>query len=53
MKQPETYLAAQRFQMRNGDVLYVSNSPVADLQRFVNIVASSILPFSTVRNIAR
>lgn len=53
MKQPETYLAAQKFRMRDGDVLYVSNSPVADLQRFVNIVASSILPFSTVRNIAR
>jgi polysaccharide export outer membrane protein len=53
MKQPETYLAAQRFEMRNGDVLYVSNSPTTDLQRFVNIVASSILPFSTVRNITR
>jgi polysaccharide export outer membrane protein len=53
MKRPETYLAAQRFPMRDGDVLYVSNSPVADLQRFVNIVASSVLPFSTVRNITR
>lgn len=53
MKQPETYLAAQKFEMHDGDVLYVSNSPTTDLQRFVNIVASSILPFSTVRNITR
>jgi polysaccharide export outer membrane protein len=53
MKRPETYLAAQRFAMHNGDVLYVSNSPTTDLQRFINIVASSILPFSTVRNITR
>jgi polysaccharide export outer membrane protein len=53
MKLPETYLAAQKFQMRNGDLLYVSNSPVSDLQRFVNIIASSILPFSSVRNITR
>ena len=53
MKRPETYLAAQKFEMRDGDVLYVSNSPTAELQRFVNIVASSILPFSTVRNITR
>lgn len=53
MRRPETYLAAQKFEMRDRDVLYVSNSPVADLQRFVSIIASSILPFSTVRNITR
>lgn len=49
LKQPETYLAAQKFEMRNGDVLYVSNSPVSDFQRFVGLVASSILPITTVR----
>jgi len=48
LKQPETYLAAQKFEMRNGDILYVSNSPVSDFQRFVGLVASSILPISTV-----
>ena len=46
LKQPETYLAAQKFEMRNGDVLYVSNSPVSDFQRFLGLVASSILPIS-------
>ena len=50
MKRPETFLAAQNFRMRDGDVLYISNSPTADLQRFVNILASSILPVTTVRN---
>jgi polysaccharide export outer membrane protein len=49
LKQPETYLAAQKFEMRNGDVLYISNSPVSDFQRFLGLVASSILPISTVR----
>jgi len=53
LKRPDTYFAAQRFYMRDGDVLYVANSAAADLQRFVNILASSILPISTVRNIAR
>ena len=53
MKRPDTYFAAQRFNMRDGDVLYIANSPVADLQRFVSILASSILPFSTVRNLTR
>lgn len=53
MKRPETFFAAQNFQMRDGDVIYVSNSRTADLQRFVNIVASSILPVATVRNTIR
>ena len=53
LKQPETYFAAQRFRMRDGDVVYVSDSGLVGLQRFVNIIASSILPVATVRNIAR
>lgn len=53
LKRPDTYFAAQRFEIRDGDVLYISNSPVADLQRFVSIIASSIIPVSTVRNITR
>lgn len=51
LKQPTTYLAAQHFRMRDGDVIYVSNSRVAELQRFVNIVSSSILPVATARTI--
>ncbi|HET7577144.1 MAG TPA: polysaccharide biosynthesis/export family protein [Sphingomicrobium sp.] len=53
MKDPETYLASQKFEMRNGDILYVSSSPMTDFQRFVNILASSIVPVATVRNISR
>lgn len=51
LKRPETYLAAQKFEMRDGDVLYVSNSPVSDFQRFVGLVASSILPITTARTV--
>ena len=53
MRRPETYLAAQKFAMQDGDVIYISNSPISDMQNFVRIVASSILPFSTVRNLTR
>jgi polysaccharide export outer membrane protein len=52
LKQPETYLAAQNFPMRNGDVLYVSNSAVSDFQRFLGLVAQSILPISAASTIA-
>jgi len=51
LKQPETYLAAQKFEMRNGDVLYISNSPVSDFQRFLGLVASSILPISAATTV--
>lgn len=53
MKRPETFLVAQHFRMRDNDVLYIANSPTADLQRFVNILASSIIPVATVRSTIR
>ena len=51
MKRPETYFVAQRFRVRDGDVVYISDSGLVGLQRFVNIVASSILPVASVRSL--
>ena len=53
MKRPETFFAAQGFQMRDGDIVYVATSRLAELQRFVGILSSSILPVATVRNTVR
>jgi polysaccharide biosynthesis/export protein len=53
LKKPETLFAVQNFAMRNGDVIFVSNSPSADFQRFVNILASSVLPAMSVANTVR
>ena len=53
MKRADTSFAAQKFGMRDGDVMYVANSQLSDLQRFVNILASSVLPVATVRNTIR
>lgn len=39
---------AQSFPMHNKDILYVSNAPLADIQKFVNVIYSSILPVATV-----
>lgn len=47
---PATFFAAQRFPMRDGDVVFISNSPAADFQRFVNTLASTVLPTLTVRS---
>jgi polysaccharide export outer membrane protein len=53
LKQPETLFAAQNFAMKNGDVIFVSNSPASDLQRFVSLVASTVLPVLSVSSTVR
>lgn len=40
LSDPGSFFVAQGFPIRNGDVIYVSNAPLADLQKFVTIVSS-------------
>nr|ART37698.1 E74 [uncultured bacterium] len=47
MKDPSTFFVAQSFPIRNKDVLYVSNAPLADIQKFVNVIYSTFLPIAT------
>ena len=51
MKNPATFFIAQGFPIRNKDILYVSNAPLADIQKFVGVISSSILPIITVATI--
>ncbi len=53
LKQPETFFAAQKFAMKDGDVIFISNSPASDLQRFVNLIASTVLPALSVTSTVR
>lgn len=53
LKDPSVYFLAQRMKMEDDDLIYITNSPVAELQRFVNIVASTILPLATVGTVVR
>lgn len=46
MSNPATLLVAQRFPIKDKDVLYVANAPLTDFAKFVNIVAS--LTFTAV-----
>ena len=47
MKDPTTFFIAQSFPIRDKDVLYVSNAPLADIQKFVNVIYSTVLPVAT------
>jgi polysaccharide export outer membrane protein len=52
LKDPAVYFLAQQFRMEDGDLIYITNSPVAELQRFVGIISQTILPAATVTTVA-
>ena len=49
LRDPGSFFAAQRFNMRNHDVVYVTNAPSSDVQKFVNIIGAAIYPIVTAR----
>ncbi|MEO6172716.1 MAG: polysaccharide export protein, partial [Arenimonas sp.] len=48
LSDPNTFFAAQNFSIKNNDILYVSNSPAADLQKFLNTVVSTVYSFKNI-----
>ncbi|QRM19917.1 polysaccharide export protein [Dechloromonas sp. TW-R-39-2] len=42
LKDPRSFFVAQGFPIRNKDVMYISNAPAAELQKFMNILASVV-----------
>jgi polysaccharide export outer membrane protein len=50
LKDPRIFLAAQNFPMHDKDVVYVANATAAELQKFLNLLTSSI--FSIVNILA-
>lgn len=53
LKDPRSFLVAQDFPINDKDVLYVANAPAAELQKFLNILTSSIFTVSSLVNTAR
>lgn len=51
LKDPAVYFLAQQFRMADKDLIYITNAPVAELQRFVSIVSQTILPIATVTTV--
>ena len=43
LKDPQGYFATQRFMLRDKDVVYVSNAPMTDLQKFLTLIGSGVL----------
>ncbi len=51
LKDPAVFFLAQQFRMSDKDLIYITNAPVAELQRFVGIVSQTILPIATVTTV--
>jgi polysaccharide export outer membrane protein len=50
LRDPAALFAVQSFRMRDHDIVYVANSPIAEFQRFVGLIASTVLPAAAVEN---
>jgi len=50
---PSSMFVLRAFDMQDGDVLYVSNSPTADFQKLVSVIGAAVYPFDAARNITR
>ncbi len=50
---PSSFFTAQSFAIRNGDVVYVSNAPGADLQKFLTALSNIALSTIAITNAVR
>lgn len=50
---PAGFFLAQAFQMNNKDLLYVSNAPVTELQKFLNLLFSIYYPLLGAANLTK
>lgn len=53
MSNPATFFVAQGFQIQNRDMLYVSNAPLIDIQKFVNVISSMAFSIVSIGNAAQ
>lgn len=51
MRNPGTLFAAQSFPIRDRDLIYVSNAPLADFQKFLQAVSQIVYPIISVQRI--
>jgi polysaccharide export outer membrane protein len=50
LKDPKTLFVAQSFPIKDKDVIYVSNAPLADFSKFLQAVSQVVYPIATIQN---
>ncbi|MEG8219532.1 polysaccharide export protein [Sphingomonas sp. HH69] len=51
LKDPATFFAAQKFPMRDKDIIYVSTAPLVDVSRFTSIISATVFPILSLETI--
>jgi len=51
LRDPATLFAAQSFPIRDSDLVYVSNAPLADFQKFLQAVSQIVYPIISVQRV--
>lgn len=50
MRDPSTLFVAQSFPIRDKDVIYITNAPLADFTKFLQAVSQVVYPIATIQN---
>ena len=50
LRDPASFFVTQNFPIQNHDILYVTNSPVAEFQKFLSLIISVAVPSVTLNN---
>ncbi|MFA6040028.1 MAG: polysaccharide biosynthesis/export family protein [Methylophilus sp.] len=50
LKDPSSFFVAQTFQVDNKDILYISNAPITEMQKFLNVLFSITYPITSITN---
>lgn len=53
LRDPASFFVAQSFPIKDKDVLYISNASLAELQKFLNIVSTTLYPAASFRALTR
>jgi polysaccharide export outer membrane protein len=53
LKNPASFFVAQSFPIYDKDVLFISNAPAAELQKFLGLIATTVYPVLGVVNAAQ
>ncbi|MGY4830586.1 polysaccharide biosynthesis/export family protein [Sphaerotilaceae bacterium SBD11-9] len=53
LNKPSSFFVMQSFAMNNKDIVYVSNAPASELQKFLNLVFTVVYPALTIYQLTR
>jgi polysaccharide export outer membrane protein len=51
LKNPQTFFWSQKFMIKNSDMVYISNAPSSELNKFISMITSSLYSVSAARGI--